>query len=549
MDKYQLDIPVPKHGINYLDDSLIGDHEAAEGTINVSFKDGVPKTRKGYVPQTLYEHTGEGYDITMLDVHYVAGEKRLLFASNSHLYQMNEDKTPVRRDLGSISSGAPAVLPVPCALTGYAYSEKAFVMDGAALKFFDETNGLTAVPAYTPTTEETSAYGTNVLSTTPAEINGMKWLLNDDNRIWAAGYGNLVRISHLGAAGPMPDYWPSTQAIRLPEDCTGMVRYMGDVMLFTKNTAALVSGSTPVITMDDAYQNIQLPGEYGCERQETIALGDNSVYWANRNGVYRYTYQPTGFSIPECVSEFTVPHSDGTSHTRTVKKRLDAISDWTKVWAVFYDHEYRLYLGGNEVLVFDTINNSWALYRYADDFLCGTTYMDTLLYGAKKPTGANAFIYEMDYTYVFGDIAYKGLSDNGTAFTTTLKSKFFDFGKAANKKRFKKFFFTLYSEYLSYDLTVTVNVDNEDFSYEGDIYNKVSIWGSDDPITDPDPEAGYTFCFDDVINEGHTNLNYPVRVRHRGKRYNVQYTLESADLNHAWTLLEAVLLFKMKELK
>ena len=548
MNKYQLDIPIPSQGLNYLDDSLIGDREAAEGTVNISFKDGMPQTRKGYVKQSLYEHTGEGYDITKLDVHYVAGEKRLLLTSNGHLYQFNEDKTPVRRDLGAVSSSQPSVLTLPCALTGFAHSEKVIELDGTAIKFFDETNGLTAIPAYTPTPDEISAYGTNVLTSTPDEINKQKWIVNDDNRLWIAGYGNLVRISHLGMAGAMPDYWPSTQAIKLPEDCTGIVRYMGEVLLFTKNTASLVTGSTPVITMDDYYRNIQLPGNFGCENHATIAQGDNAVYWANRNGVYRYSYQPTGYSIPECVSEFTVLDGNGQSHSRTVKKRLDAITDWTKVFAVFYDHEYRLYLGDKEVLCFDTINRSWALYRYAHEFKCGTVYVDTLFYGSAKPATGNAYIYEMDKDFTLDYADYVGLSDDGVAISATLKSKYFDFGKAANKKRFVKMFFTFYSEFISYINDVTINIDNADTTYTGAIYNMISRWGNDDP-SDDTTEKPYVLCFGDPLRTEKTNTNYPMRISHRGKRYNLQYVISSSGLNYAWALKSAVILMKIKELK
>lgn len=697
MQKFQLDLPLPSQGINLTDDSLISDNEAAEGTLNMSFKDGLPQTRKGYVKQTLYEHAGEDYNITKLDFHFIGGEKRLLFASNGHLYQMNEDKTPARRDLGVVSSTVPAALNVPCALgtsrttlepiadftfksvatktitvnelilsttaqaligrrfvlkgvtysvaacaagepglatitvnetisgspaandpmamrndmtvkslatktitiyevlsaqeaatlvgrsvviqgatktitaavagsagaatftvaetvtaadgdivtaTSIAYSEKTFVLDGAAFRYFDESNTLTAVQAYSPTTAEVSAYGTNVLITTPDEINKQRWMVSDENRLWAAGYGNLVRVSHLGVAGAMPDYWPSTQAIKLPEDCTGIARYMGDVLLFTKNTATLVTGSTPVITMDDSYKNIQLPGGYGCERHETIAVGDNAVYWANQSGVYRYRYQPSGFSIPECVSEFMLQNG----HTRTVQKKIDAITDWTKVWAVFFDHEYRLYTGAGQVLVFDTINSSWTQYSYTLNFDCGAVYQDELYYGSGSAVSTKYHIYHMDYMFTPGDASYKGLSDDGVAISFVLKSKFFDFNKAANKKRFVRLYLSLYSEFVSYINDITINIDNADVTYEQAMHNKISRWGNNDPADDS-TESGYVFCFGDAFRTAKTNTNYPIRISHRGKRYNIQYTITCDGLNYAWVLKSAVLLFKMKELK
>lgn len=547
MNKYQINLPLPTNGLNYADDILIGDNEAAEGTVNISFKNFMPQTRKGYIKQALYAHDGETNEISSLAFHTVAGEKRMLFVDNGStktLYQMNEDKTPIRRSLGTVSSNKPDYLQQPCAIDTYAYSEKVIVTDGNALRFFDETNGLTAVPAYSPTADEITAYGTNVLSTTPDEINKQKWILNDDNRLWLAGYGNLVRVSHLGMAGPMPDYWPSTQAFKLKEDCTGMARFMGEVILFTENTATMVKGSTPVSTLDDFYTNEELPVGYGCSQHETIVVGENALYWANRTGVYRYRYQPSGFSIPECVSEFML--ADG--HTRTVKKKIDAISDWSKVWAVWHDHEYRLYIGGSEVLVFDSITSTWALYDYNLNFACGATYNGALYYGGSTAVMTKYYIYHMDYPYNIAVDPWDGLSDDGVAFTATLKSKYFDFAKAANKKRFIKLWLTIYSDYVSYVLDVICNIDNEDAVYEDVIVNKISRWGNDNP-DDDSTESDYAFTYGDIWNSGRTNLNYPIRIRHKRKKYNIQYTLTSDGLNHAWALKSAVLLMKMKELK
>lgn len=548
MNKYQTNLPLPAMGLNYADDSLIADNEAAEGTVNISFKNLMPQTRKGYIKQTLYAHDGEADEISSLAFHYVGGEKRMLVLANGAsktLYQLNEDKSPIKRTLGVVASAKPGYLPQPCALTGgYTYSEKVLVLSGDDLKFFDESIALTTVPAYTPTTDEISAYGTNVLSTTPDEIKKQKWMVNDDNRIWAAGYGNLVRFSHLGVAGPMPDYWPSTQAVKLTEDCTGLTRFMGEVLLFTEHTATMIKGSTPIVTLSNYYENEQLPGGYGCSAAESIAVGDNAVYWANRSGVYRYRYLPSGYSIPECVSEFTL--SDG--HTRTVQKKLDTITDWTKVWAVFFEHEYRLYIGNKEVLVFDTINSSWALYNYNLGFSCGAVYQDKLFYGGATAVSAKFYVYHMDYPFTPGDATYKGLSDDGVAISFVLKSKYFDFNKAANKKRFIKLYLSLYSEYISYINDIVINIDNADVTYAQAMYNKISRWGNNNPLDDSG-EADYVFCFGDPIRAEKTNTNYPIRINHRGKRYNIQYTIVCTGLNYAWALKSSVLLFKMKELK
>lgn len=552
MEKYELSIPLPTQGINYADDSLIADNEAAEGTVNISFRDGQPQTRKGTIKQALYAHTGESYAIQRLGFHTVGGVMRMLYVIDDttikSLFQFNPLATPIKRNLGTIGSVKPNFLPIACALTGpVAYSEKVIMVDGTALKYFDDSIALTAMPAYSPTADEIAAYGTNVLSTTPDEINKQKYAILDNNRIWLAGYENYVRVSHLGMAGAMPDYWPSTQVIKLPENCTGMVGFMGEILLFTENKSFLISGSTPIFNMDGSYTNTELPGGYGCSAYDSIAVGDNAVYWANRQGIYRYRYLPSGYSIPECISEFVTARGN----TRTIRKKIAAITDWTKVFANFFAHEYRLYIGSGEVLVFDTINGTWALYDYAKTFNCGATYLDQLYYGASQNDGAATpkfWIYRIDYPFDPDGAGYNGLSDDGTAITCVLKSKFFDFERAANKKRFKRLYFTLYSELVSYDVDLIINMDNEETVMTSVITNKASRWGNDEPADDT-TEMEYALTFGDTLNTNRTNLNYPVKLRHRGKKFNIQYELQSSGLNHAWLLKAIVLIMKQKELK
>jgi hypothetical protein len=285
-----------------------------------------------------------------------------------------------------------------------------------------------------------------------------------------------------------------------------------------------------------AYQRVELPVGYGCSNHETIALGDGSIYWANRLGVYRYRFTPSGFSVPECVSEFTVDHGDGTSHNRTIRKKILAITDWTKCFAVFHNHEYWLYIGGGEVLVFDTINSTWAYHTLAHDMGCGLSIPDRILMGGLKPTeSTTAYVYRMDYAYDPLSTTRDGLTDDGTTIEYALRSKFFDFANAANKKRFKKLFLTIYSELVSYSIDVKVNLDNEWTTYEAAIVNSISRWGE--------------MLFGAILNTRRTNLNYPIRVRHRGKKYNLQYELRSTGAYVGWALLDVVLLMKMKELK
>jgi hypothetical protein len=385
MQKYQLPVPLPTMGINCLDDSLIADNEAAQGTVNISFKNGMPQTRKGYSKQTMCPDAGATSPITRIYFRRVTNDKRIDYAAGGYLFEI--DALGTKTAIGLVDIPKPALIPYTGAMDGVAYGDHALVLTGSKFQFFG-VSPIADVPIYSPTQEEVAQWGTNVLTDAPDEINLQRWIVNDDNRYWVAGYKNLVRVGHLSETGAQPGYFPSLQVFKLDEDCTGIARYMGEVMLFTENSATLVEGSTPLSTIEGYYRRKPLPGGYGCSQAESIAIGDNSLYWANRNGVFRYTYMPTGYSIPECVSEFAIKDATGQVRTRSVKRKISEITDWTKVFATFCDHEYRLYIGNGEVLCFDTIMNSWAFYRYANEFACGAVDEGRLYYG-----GADSFAF------------------------------------------------------------------------------------------------------------------------------------------------------------
>jgi hypothetical protein len=515
MDKYQIPLPIPSQGINLIDDSLISDNEAAEGTKNISFKNGIPHTRPGYIKASPFNFATQPHTL----FNYLRDGNRYLLAACGDKLKKQSGDTFI--DIGTLNSDVIGCLTYPCKFADPdVYSDKCFILDGLNYRYYNDGADLINVPAYVPTNDEITAYGTNVLSTTPDEIRKQRFILNDDERIWVAGYGKLVRISHL----QRPDYFPSTQVWKLEEDCTAMAKFMGEVMLFTENTATLISGKTPNWNLAEKYIYTKLPGGYGCSNQRSVAVGDNAVYWANKSGIYRYRYLPTGFSIPECVSEFQVINGN----TRSIKKWLDKITDWSKVHAQFIDHEYRLYIGNKQVIVFNAIEGTWALYEYDKEFKSSIVYDNTLYY-------ASDYLYHMDYLYDPYGHTTDGLTDDGAAINCVLKSKFFDFGKAANKKKFKELYFTIYTELVSYNINLMVNMDNEYEQIPEEIVNNVARMGE--------------IRFGDRMNFRETNLNYPVKIRHKGKKYNMQYELNLNQINMAFTLMSVVLSLKIKELK
>ena len=150
---------------------------------------------------------------------------------------------------------------------------------------------------------------------------------------------------------------------------------------------------------------------------------------------------------------------------------------------MFFDHEYRLYTGGGQVLVFDTIIlNTWTVYDYFNDFGCGFVYEDQLYYGGITSDGASSpevlDIPEWIIHLTHSEVHMKVSRTMGMLYPFVLKSKFFDFQEgAANKKRFKRMYFTIYSELVSYDIDLIVNTDNEEQTMTSVISSKISRWG------------------------------------------------------------------------
>lgn len=515
MLKDQVRIPLPTQGINLISDSLIANNEASEGTKNISFKNGIPQTRKGYVKANAFNFAAaEGKTL----FHYKKdGAMIPLIAAGTKLYKKT-NATTYTEITGALNSDYIHALNYAFSFGGAdSYGDKCFILDGMSYRYFKDSGTLIDIPAYSQSSDETAKYGTNVLETTPDEIKKHRFIVNDNDRMWIGGYKNLVRISHLNR----PGYFPSSQTWKLSEDCTGLVQFSDEVIMFTEHTATLIKGATLNWELPDTYIRRVLPVSFGCSQHRTIVIGNSALYWASVGGVFRYLQLPDGTYEPQCISEIS-----NKNHTRTIKKLIDSVTDWTKTYAVFFDNEYRLCLGGNRWVIFDAISNTWAYFEYCNSFNHAVAYLGELF-------AIESYHYQLDYPYD-GSVGTDGLSDDGQAIEFELGGKVFDLGKPANLKKFKKVFFTFFTELVSYNIDVTINLDNEYTQVTGEVINTVSRWGS--------------FAFGDTINTKKTNLNYPIKINHKGKKYNFQYRLACNRLNEAFMLTDIVLLYKMKEL-
>lgn len=518
MKRLEINIPIPSAGINLIDSSLIADNEAAEGTVNFSFKDGIPQTRRGYVKNLSNQFT---YEIKTIYNFISSGVRKIVVVTNGGMKVYNTSTQSFDSVTGTLASDYICAISYPYNFGGGdSFSDKMLILDGSKYYYFKIGGSLTEVPTYTPTTDESNKHGANVLSVTPNEIKQAQYICADGASFWVANKTKLY-VSYLNR----PDYFPANYGYTLSDICTGLTRFQNETMVFTKDSCTLFSGITGDINQQDTYSRKDLPAGYGCSQHRSIVLGNGALYWAGIHGIFRYRYLPSGFNIPEQISEIEYT-SGGKQYRRSVKSLLGTITDWTKVYAVFFENTYRLCLGDARWLIFDAIGNSWAYYEYDKSFSHATTY-DSRIYAVKN------YIYELDF--IDSNNYLSGLSDDGTAITFQIKSKYFDFSKAANMKKFKKIYFTLYSNLITYTLDFFANIDADTISEKNSIINKVSRWG--------DLEFG------DIMTIKNKTVNYPIKLRHRGKRYLFQYQLNTDNLNEAFSITDINMKLKIKELK
>lgn len=410
------------------------------------------------------------------------------------------------------------------------YSSKMLILDdGQNMEYsFHDASGLQVVPSYNPNAYEIAAYGENTMIIAPDEVNKQRFMVTDNNRLWLGGYQNIVRMSHLLKF----NYFPSTFVWKMDENVTGMSEYMGEVVVFTKNTATLITGSSPSLTVGDTYKMYKLPVEAGVLKNYHIATGDNCLYWVNKRGVFRYTSLPAQNMIPQQVSGIpqgeSIPERISEFSKVSIMGYLNEITNWDLVNCSYYDGQFRIMFGDGKELIFTANNGSWEYNEYNDDLRRFITQHDKLICASDKK------IFEMNIYDFANDLAHYQ-TDDGAEVEYVLKSKYFDFEKSANKKKFVKFFITFTSNFNNFTLDLIPRYDNGADQSTKLINNKKSLWGS--------------LAFGDIINITNSVLNFAIKLAHKGRRYNFQYELRGKGVNMDYSVANTTLITKIKELK
>ena len=104
---------------------------------------------------------------------------------------------------------------------------------------------------------------------------GLDKMIESNGTLWGA-IGTNVYFSRTGS----PEYWGLLDYITLDKECTGLGKFGGSVVAFTRTSAYLINGST----RDDV--NVQrLPFNQGCIEGHSIVNIDSYLLWTSLNGV------------------------------------------------------------------------------------------------------------------------------------------------------------------------------------------------------------------------------------------------------------------------
>jgi len=219
-------------------------------------------------------------------------------------------------------------------------------------------------------------------------------------------------------------YATTSQIITVDGDITGIKAYQGLLFIFTEEDMWYWNPAT--------YETKQL-AKIGCVAHDTIKEIDGILYWASREGIYRFT----GSSLPTLIS---LPITNWV--TNSIWRLING-SNWGEMNAGVLDGKYYLWIGtltatmpgdsgaqSNVVIVYDTYRDSWF---FLDNHPSNqwTTFINSsgdkrLLFGSN----AAGKTYQRDFSY----------THDTSAITSVIRTKYFDFENPESEKTLGDFY-------------------------------------------------------------------------------------------------------------
>ena len=207
-------------------------------------------------------------------------------------------------------------------------------------------------------------------------------------------------------------YATTSHIIPVIGDITGIKGYRGMLLIFTNSDVWQWNPAT----LGEA----KILAGTGCVAHDTIQEIDGILYWAGKDGVYRFD----GNNMPSLIS---LPITNWVTNSLW---RLINGTNWTKMSAGVLDGRYYLWIGNltaalpgdsaalnNVVIVFDTYRGTWSFYdnhpvrQWAT--ITNTSDNKQLIFGSN----ADGQTYQRGYTY----------THNTAAITSVVRTKYFDF--------------------------------------------------------------------------------------------------------------------------
>lgn len=291
-----------------------------------------------------------------------------------------------------------------------------------------------SLASYSDTIHELNILGNDLVSADylPAP-SGLKYLTEAHNTLFGA-IGDKLVFSLEGK----PFAWPAFYFIDFPSTITGIKGITAGLVVFTKNRAFLITGTSP-----ESFSKYELRGDQGCIDHSTIQKVDTGIIWRSLDGFC----MTTGKRV-EIISKHKLPYEE-----------LSVIN------AVLFKEIYYLQLSDGQILAFDmSIGEVYKTYTL------GTT---RLLLGNNTLYGYNGYS------------EFKELFASSELETFTYTSPLFIEGAFTERKHYKSIYLRSAG-----DISIDVYIDGE--LVAADAFTTTDTF----EVTLPDDkDAGYSIQF------------------------------------------------------
>jgi hypothetical protein len=424
-EKHDFNVADFSGGINNRDaDTLVADNQLTDAQNVIANDVGSLEKRYGYL-KMLNANLNEPI-VSMFEFNKYDGTQIFLFSTPTKLYKYDS----------ATKAGVVIAMPAGVTLTSgvktyFVMQDVCYFLTGTDYLKYDGTT-VTAV-AYTPTTDENTNYGGNVLDgpkkCTRVVLHKSRVFLTGDT-----SQPNRVYFSHPSN----PSYFPANNIINFYTEkgdvITGISAF-AETVIITKSASIGYLDTTYVDVLQWSFKRLNV--HTGASSGNAVVPISNYLVYPSSDGFYALTDINSVGALATVAISALIP--------KTIKKYNTV--DWKSAVATYYKGRYVCHVKNGDTLVFDYLNDSkpwwfWTnipakqfLVRGDDLWFCTA---DGQLYKFQEDCfrdGAipNPAYNPADPTDV--DLPYT----NGVAITAYAFTKNFDCGFPSSLKQFKKF--------------------------------------------------------------------------------------------------------------